>query len=203
MWGAALSVVEVDVLSGSFRILESKLVQDCGKSLNPHLDIGQAEGGFMFGVGYYLMEEMIYSDGGQLISDNVSGYKIPSCGDVPLDWDIELLNYRPTIESGIHSSKGIRESNLQLALSVYFAVKDAVAAARVEMGMNPVFELGFPASVDRVESASPKSSSTTPADGRSSLLPAGCELLVCIPQSVEMLGLVNLGVVARMSRCAT
>ena len=83
VWGAALSVVEVDVLSGSFRILESKLVQDCGKSLNPHLDIGQAEGGFMFGVGYYLMEEMIYSDGGQLISDNVSGYKIPSCGDVP------------------------------------------------------------------------------------------------------------------------
>jgi xanthine dehydrogenase small subunit len=149
VWGAAVSVVEVDVLSGGFRILENTIVQDCGKSLNPHLDIGQAEGGFMFGVGYYLMEEMIYSDAGRLISDNVSAYKIPSCGDVPLDWDIELLNYQPTL-SGIHSSKGIGESNVQLGLSAYFAVKDAVAAARSEAGMEPVFDLGFPASVDRV-----------------------------------------------------
>ena len=154
VWGAAVSVVEVDVLSGGFRILESKIVQDCGRSLNPHLDIGQAEGGFVFGVGYYLMEEMIYSGKGSLISDNVSGYAIPSCGDVPLDWDIELLNYQPTI-SGIHSSKGIGESNVQLGLSAYFAVKDAVAAARSEAGMEPVFELGFPASVDRVSRCLP------------------------------------------------
>lgn len=155
VWGAAISIVEVDVISGSFRLLDSKVVQDCGKSLNPHLDIGQAEGGFVFGLGYYCMEEMIYSDKGRLITDNVSGYKLPSCGDVPLSWDIELLNYQPT-HSGIHNSKGIGESNVQLGLSVYFAIKDAVLAARKEAGLSANFHIGFPASVDRVSHCLPE-----------------------------------------------
>ncbi len=100
------------------------------------------------------MEELIYSEKGRLITDNVSGYKIPSSGDVPLDWDIEFLGYRPTL-SGIHNSKGIGESNTQLGLSAYYAVKDAVRAARVESGMDPVFHMGFPASVDRVSACLP------------------------------------------------
>ena len=154
VWGSALSLVEVDVISGSFRIVKSNVIQDCGKSLNPHLDIGQAEGGFLFGVGYSMMEEMIYTDKGSLITDNVSGYKIPSCADVPLDWDIELLNYRPDL-SGIHSSKGIGEANTQLGLSVYFAAKDAGRAARKEAGMDPVFPMEFPASVERVTQCLP------------------------------------------------
>ena len=159
VWGAALSMVEVDIISGSFRLLQSNIVQDCGKSLNPHLDIGQAEGGFLFGVGYYLLEEMIYAPDGRLITDNVSGYKIPSCGDVPLQWDIELLNYKPDIESGIHSSKGIGESNIQLGLSAYLAVKDAVRASRTAAGMDPVFAMGLPGSVDRAASCLPEISS--------------------------------------------
>ena len=155
VWGTALTIAEIDIISGSFRLLKSDVVQDCGKSLNPHLDIGQAEGGFMFGVGYYTMEEMIYSDKGQLISDNVSGYKVPSCGDVPLDWDIELLNYAPKGE-GLHSSKGIGEANTQLGLSAYFAIKEAVRAARKQAKMNPTFSMGFPASVDRVSACLPE-----------------------------------------------
>ncbi|MBL4634798.1 MAG: molybdopterin-dependent oxidoreductase, partial [Kofleriaceae bacterium] len=154
VWGAAVSIVEIDVISGSFRILKNHIVQDCGKSLNPQLDVGQAEGGFMFGVGYYMMEEMIYSSDGKLITDNVSGYKIPSCGDVPLEWNIELLNYRPE-GKGLHNSKGIGESSIQLGLSVYFAAKDAVRAARREAGSALEFNLGFPASVDRVSEALP------------------------------------------------
>ena len=154
VWGAALSVVEVDVISGAFRIVKSNVVQDCGKSLNPLLDVGQAEGGFLFGVGYYMMEDLIYSDEGRLITGNVSGYKIPSCGDVPMEWDIELLNYRPE-GKGIHNSKGIGESNIQLGLSVYFAAKEAVRAARKEAGMSPEFQLGFPASVNNVTESLP------------------------------------------------
>lgn len=149
VWGSALSVVEVDVVSGNFRIVKSVVVQDCGESLNPHLDIGQAEGGFMFGVGLYTMEELIYADDGRLITDNVSGYKIPSCGDVPLDWDVELLSYTPAGE-GLHNSKGIGEANTQLGLSVYFAIKDAVRAARADAALPPDFAMDFPASVDRV-----------------------------------------------------
>ena len=96
----------MDVLSGAFRIVKSHVVQDCGKSLNPQIDVGQAEGGFLFGVGYYMMEDLIYGPHGRLITDNVSGYKIPSCGDVPQEWDIELLNYPP----GAKASTTPRES---------------------------------------------------------------------------------------------
>jgi xanthine dehydrogenase/oxidase len=154
VWGAALSIVEIDVLSGHYRIIKSNIVQDCGKSLNPLLDIGQAEGGFHFGVGYYMTEEMIYTDKGRLISDNVSSYKIPGPGDVPLEWDIELLNHAPD-HSGLHNSKGIGESNVQLGLSVYFATKEAVRAARLEHGLSAEFSLDFPASVDRVSKVLP------------------------------------------------
>ncbi|MDA1005039.1 MAG: molybdopterin-dependent oxidoreductase, partial [Verrucomicrobia bacterium] len=155
VWGAAVSVVEIDVLSGHYRIIRSNIVQDCGKSLNPLLDIGQAEGGFLFGVGYYMTEEMIYTEQGRLISDNVSSYKIPGPGDIPLDWDIELLNHDPG-HSGLHNSKGIGESNVQLGLSVYFATKEAVRAARLEHGLSAEFPLDFPASVDRVSAALPE-----------------------------------------------
>ncbi|MGK0186489.1 MAG: xanthine dehydrogenase/oxidase [Verrucomicrobiales bacterium] len=154
VWGAAISVVEIDVLSGHYRILKSNIVQDCGKSLNPLLDIGQAEGGFLFGVGYYMTEEMIYTEKGQLVSNNVSSYKIPGPGDVPLDWDIELLNYDPN-HSGLHNSKGIGESNVQLGLSVYFATKEAVRATRKVHGLSIEFSMDFPASVDRVTAALP------------------------------------------------
>ncbi len=154
VWGAALSIVELDIISGNFRLLKSDIVQDCGKSLNPHLDVGQAEGGFIFGLGLYTMEELLYGTDGQLITDNVSGYKIPSCGDVPLDWNIELLNYKPTGE-GLHSSKGIGESNTQLGLSAYFAIKEAIRAARKDMGMDPYFKMDFPASVERVSACLP------------------------------------------------
>jgi xanthine dehydrogenase/oxidase len=154
VWGAAVSVVDIDVLSGHYRIIKSNIVQDCGKSLNPLLDIGQAEGGFLFGVGYYMTEEMIYTEKGELISNNVSSYKIPGSGDIPLDWDIELLNHDPG-HSGLHNSKGIGESNVQLGLSVYFATKEAVRAARLEHGLSGEFSMDFPASVDRVSAALP------------------------------------------------
>ncbi|NNE91292.1 MAG: molybdopterin-dependent oxidoreductase [Verrucomicrobiales bacterium] len=155
VWGAATSVVEIDVLSGHYRIVKSNIVQDCGKSLNPLLDIGQAEGGFLYGVGYYMTEEMIYDKKGHLISNNVSSYKIPGPGDVPLDWDIELLNHDPN-QSGLHNSKGIGEANVQLGLSVYFATKEAIRAARLEQGLSGEFSLNFPASVDRVCAALPE-----------------------------------------------
>lgn len=155
VWGAALSVVEIDVLSGHYRIIKSNVVQDCGKSLNPLLDIGQAEGGFLYGIGYYMTEEMIYTPKGQLISNNVSSYKIPGPADIPLDWDIELLNHDPT-NSGLHNSKGIGESNVQLGLSVYFATKEAVRAARRAHGLTCEFHMDFPASVDRVTAVLPQ-----------------------------------------------
>jgi len=156
VWAQGLSVAEVDLISGSFRVLKTSIVQDTGKSLNPILDVGQVEGGFLYGMGNYMMEEMLYADDGKLISDNVSSYKLPSCGDVPLDWDVELLNYEPdTEEIGLYNSKGVGEANVQLGLSVRFAVLDAVRAARKSAGLDAYCDVGFPASVDRVSAALP------------------------------------------------
>lgn len=109
----------------------------------------------MFGLGYAMTEAIFRTADGRLITDNVSGYKLPSVGDVPLEWNIELLN-EPPGQGGLHNSKGIGEANTQLGLSVYFAAKDAITAARVEAGLDPVFNLHLSASVEHVTARLPE-----------------------------------------------
>ena len=148
VWGAALAEVEIDAGTGSWRVLRTHITQDCGKSLNPMLDIGQVEGGFAFGMGYALLEKMIYREDGSLLTDNVSSYKIPSVDDMPRDWTIEILQEfaGPPGRRGLHNSKGVGEANIQLGFSVYFAVKDAIRSIRRDRGLDPnAFELPFPA----------------------------------------------------------
>ncbi|MEQ8196079.1 MAG: molybdopterin-dependent oxidoreductase [Rhodospirillales bacterium] len=148
VWGAALSQVEVDVSTGSWRVLKTHITQDCGRSLNPILDIGQIEGGFAFGLGYALLEKMIYLEDGSLLTDNVSSYKIPSIDDMPRDWTVEILQATegPPGRRGLHNSKGVGEANIQLGFSAYFAVKDAIRATRRDRGGAPnEFVLPFPA----------------------------------------------------------
>jgi xanthine dehydrogenase/oxidase len=146
--GAALSEVEVDASTGSWRVLRTHITQDCGKSLNPLLDVGQIEGGFAFGLGYALLEKMIYRPDGSLLTDNVSSYKIPSVDDMPRDWTVEILQETegPPGRRGLHNSKGVGEANIQLGFSAYFAVKDAIRSIRRDRGMDPNgFFLPFPA----------------------------------------------------------
>ena len=148
VWGAALSEMEVDAGTGSWRILRSHLTQDCGRSLNPMLDVGQIEGGFAFGLGYALLEKMIYRPDGSLLSDNVSSYKVPSIDDMPRDWTVEILQETggPPGRRGLHNSKGVGEANIQLGFSAYFAVKDAIREIRRDRGLEPNgFDLPFPA----------------------------------------------------------
>ena len=148
VWGAALSEVEVDTGTGSWRVLRTHITQDCGKSLNPTLDIGQVEGGFAFGLGYALLEKMIYREDGSLLTDNVSSYKIPSMDDMPRDWTVEILQETegPPGRRGLHNSKGVGEANIQLGYSAYFAVKDAIRSIRKDRGLAPNdFFLPFPA----------------------------------------------------------
>lgn len=148
VWGAALSEVEVDAGTGSWRILRTHITQDCGRSLNPILDVGQVEGGFAFGVGYALLEKMIYREDGSLLTDNVSSYKIPSMDDMPREWTVEILQETPGPPGrrGLHNSKGVGEANIQLGYSAYFAVKDAIRSIRRDKGLDPnSFFLPFPA----------------------------------------------------------
>merc|ERR1712153_39291 len=113
-WGVALSEVELDTLTGEVTILSTKMYYDCGKSLNPAIDIGQAEGAFVMGVGALLRENVLISKDGVLESDGTWEYKIPSNIDIPLDFEINFLDKAP-FERGIMSSKAVGEPPLVLS----------------------------------------------------------------------------------------
>uniref|UniRef100_A0A7S2KL86 Aldehyde oxidase/xanthine dehydrogenase a/b hammerhead domain-containing protein n=1 Tax=Zooxanthella nutricula TaxID=1333877 RepID=A0A7S2KL86_9DINO len=133
-FGAALSEVEIDVMTGEVVILSTSIMYDCGKSLNPTIDLGQAEGAFMMGVGFYLRERLIQdSVTGKLATDGTWEYKIPCAQDVPLKFDVEFFP-RAFTEGGISSSKASGEPPLVLASSVFAAVKQAIRAGRKEFG---------------------------------------------------------------------
>jgi xanthine dehydrogenase large subunit len=125
--GAAVSEVEVDVLTGEYRVLRVDMLHDVGRSLNPAIDLGQVEGGFVQGMGWLTSEELWWDGEGRLRTHAPSTYKIPACGDVPEDFRVTLRqvsNREPTI----HRSKAVGEPPLMLAISVFQAIKDAVAA---------------------------------------------------------------------------
>lgn len=128
-YGAAVSEVVIDTLTGEHKVLRVDILHDVGKSLNPAIDIGQIEGGFIQGVGWLTTEELWWNDRGELQTHAPSTYKIPAASDVPADFNVELLlsgrNHEPTI----HRSKAVGEPPLMLGMSVFFAIKDAVAAA--------------------------------------------------------------------------
>ena len=154
VWGAAVSMVELDVLTGSVRTLKTEIVQDCGYSLNPALDVGQVEGAFLMGVGYYMLEELIWSRDGRMYTTNLSAYKLPSHDDAPENWRVHLLKDSPSVK-GLYHSKGIGESNVQLGMSVYLATKDAIASARADEKQYGPFFLEMPATDDRIRAACP------------------------------------------------
>lgn len=142
--GVACSTAEVDVITGDLTILSSHLVYDCGKSLNPAIDIGQAEGAFVMGLGFYFTEKPMIARNGRLISNNTWHYKPPLASDVPLDFTVEFLQ-DSGFNKGILSSKCSGEPPLCLASSAMFAVKEAIYSARKEIGVCGFFELPTPA----------------------------------------------------------
>ena len=125
--GAAVSEVEVDTLTGEHRVLRVDLLQDVGDSVNPAIDRGQIEGGFVQGMGWVTTEELYWDAQGHLKTHAPSTYKIPTCADVPEDFRVTLRR-RPGREPTVHRSKAVGEPPLLLAISVFQALRDAVAA---------------------------------------------------------------------------
>uniref|UniRef100_A0A4W6EU63 Aldehyde oxidase 1 n=1 Tax=Lates calcarifer TaxID=8187 RepID=A0A4W6EU63_LATCA len=146
-FGACCCEVELDCLTGDYRV-RTDIVVDIGRSLNPSVDIGQIEGAFMQGLGLYTLEELKFSPSGLLYTRGPSQYKIPAVCDMPLQFNVYLLSdsHNP---HAIYSSKGIGEPVLFLGSSVFFAIKDAVAAARSESGLVGPFSLDSPATPER------------------------------------------------------
>uniref|UniRef100_A0A3B4XUX8 Xanthine dehydrogenase/oxidase n=1 Tax=Seriola lalandi dorsalis TaxID=1841481 RepID=A0A3B4XUX8_SERLL len=151
-YGVACSEVEVDCLTGAHKNLSTTIVMDVGHSLNPAIDIGQVEGGFMQGLGLFTLEELHYSPRGVLLTRGPGSYKIPAFGDIPAELTVSLLRDALN-DKAIFSSKAVGEPPLFLAASVFYAIKDAISAARAEAGISGPFRLDSPASAERIRNA--------------------------------------------------
>jgi xanthine dehydrogenase large subunit len=127
-YGAAVSEVIIDTLTGEHRVLRVDILHDCGKSLNPAIDMGQIEGGFIQGVGWLTSEELWWNADGELMTHAPSTYKIPTCSDLPVDFRVRLLESAANREETIHRSKAVGEPPLMLSLSVFHALRDAIAS---------------------------------------------------------------------------
>jgi xanthine dehydrogenase large subunit len=127
-YGAAVSEVIIDTLTGEHRVLRVDILHDCGKSLNPAIDMGQIEGGFIQGVGWLTSEELWWNADGELKTHAPSTYKIPTCSDLPVDFRMRMLESAANREETIHRSKAVGEPPLMLSLSVFHAIRDAIAS---------------------------------------------------------------------------
>ena len=116
-------------MTGESRLTRVDILHDCGQSLNPAIDVGQIEGGFIQGVGWLTSEELSWTNTGQLQTHAPSTYKIPTCSDAPVDFRVRMLESTQNREETIFRSKGVGEPPLMLSLSVFHAIRDAVIAA--------------------------------------------------------------------------
>ncbi|WP_058615607.1 xanthine dehydrogenase molybdopterin binding subunit [Tepidimonas taiwanensis] len=150
-YGAACTEVAIDTTTGELRVLAVDVLHDVGRSINPAIDIGQIEGGFVQGMGWLTTEELVWREDGTLWTTGASTYKIPTAGDVPAHWRIELWP-EPNREDNVYGSKAVGEPPFMLALSVWEAIRDAVASARRRAGL-PVdreLPLDAPATPERI-----------------------------------------------------
>ncbi len=150
VYGAAATEVAVDTLTGETRVLRADIIEDAGHSLNPAIDIGQVEGGFVQGMGWMTMEEITWDENGRLRNDGLGTYLVPMASDVPTDFRVQLLANRPNAEETIYRSKGIGEPPLTMALCVWLAIRDAVQSLGAP---GRVAELDIPATPARVLAA--------------------------------------------------
>ncbi|XP_043716013.1 indole-3-acetaldehyde oxidase isoform X2 [Telopea speciosissima] len=156
-YGAAVSEVEIDLLTGATMILRTDIIYDCGQSLNPAVDLGQIEGAFVQGIGFFMLEEYLTNSDGLVVSDGTWTYKIPTIDTIPKQFNVEIWN------SGHHqrrvlSSKASGEPPLLLAVSVHCATRAAIIEARKQLlswkgsdGSCSTFQLKVPATMPVVK----------------------------------------------------
>ncbi|CAA0805951.1 Abscisic-aldehyde oxidase [Striga hermonthica] len=156
-YGAAVSEVDVNILTGETIILRTDIVYDCGQSMNPAVDLGQIEGAFVQGLGFFMLEEYSSNSDGVMVADGTWTYKIPTIDNIPREFNVEILN------SGHHqkrvlSSKASGEPPLLLAASVHCATRAAIKDARKQLkswggleGAESTFQLDVPATMPVVK----------------------------------------------------
>jgi xanthine dehydrogenase molybdopterin-binding subunit B len=156
-YGAAVSEVEVNLLTGETTILQVDIIYDCGQSLNPAVDLGQIEGAFVQGIGFFMYEEYLANSEGLVVTEGTWTYKIPSMDTIPKQFNVEILNSGHH-EKRVLSSKASGEPPLLLAVSVHCATRAAIEEARKQLlswssqdGFQSIFQLDVPATMPVVK----------------------------------------------------
>ncbi len=144
-YGAAVSEVIVDTLTGEHRLLRTDILHDCGDSLNPAIDLGQVEGGYVQGVGWLTSEQLYWNETGELMTHSPSTYKIPTCSDLAPDFRVQLLQSAENREDTIYRSKAVGEPPFMLGISAFHAIRDAIATDK-----DPLPDLQAPATPEAV-----------------------------------------------------
>ncbi len=148
-YGAACSEVVIDTLTGESRVVAVDILNDVGHSINPAIDIGQIEGGFVQGMGWLTTEQLVWTDKGHLATHAPSTYKIPATGDIPAHFKVELWP-EANREDNVGGSKAVGEPPFMLAISVYEALRNAVAAGRLGGDVTAPVVLMAPATAENV-----------------------------------------------------
>ena len=142
VWGAVVTEVSLDVLTGQMSILRSDLMEDTGVSISPDVDVGQVEGGFVMGLGLWTCEKLSYDElTGQLLENSTWSYHPPSCMDIPADLRTEFYNSGNN-PNGVLSSKATGEPSVLAGCSVLFALRMAIRSAREDGGDTDWFQFG-------------------------------------------------------------
>jgi xanthine dehydrogenase large subunit len=145
--GASVSEVEVDTYTGTYTVSRVDILHDVGESINPGIDLGQVEGGFIQGMGWLTTEELVWGQDGRLQTNGGASYKIPAVGDTPKQFNVALLQDSKNNEATIFHSKAVGEPPLMHGISVWSALRDAIWAFGGEQ-VNP--QLDTPATPERV-----------------------------------------------------
>jgi xanthine dehydrogenase large subunit len=153
-YGAACSEVAIDTLTGEHKLLRVDILHDVGHSLNPALDIGQIEGGFVQGLGWLTTEELVWGADGKLLTRGASTYKIPTAADIPSHFHVKFW-HEANPEDNIGGSKAVGEPPFMLAMSVFEALRDAVGEA---LGGHEPVRMDAPVTPERVLMALQKNS---------------------------------------------
>ena len=148
-YGAAVSEVAIDVLTGESRLLRADLLHDAGRSVNPAIDRGQIEGGFIQGMGWLTMEEVVWDASGKLLTHAPSTYKIPVASDCPPVFNVSLWEQGENVRDIAYRSKAVGEPPLMLALSVFHAIYDAVGSISASRTPVPLEAPATPESILR------------------------------------------------------